>query len=82
VEHTNNSYIPPKNVSISLDFHNENIKVFKRYISESDAKINYQNPVLNSKKDKIYIEYIEPPFIVDEPTDMYILNEQIDNLIK
>ena len=76
VEHTNNSYIPPKNLSVSLDFHNENVKEFKRYISESDAKINYQNPVLNSKKDKIYIEYTEPPFIVDEQTDMYILNEQ------
>ena len=31
---------------------------------------------MNSKKDKIYIEYTEPPFIVDEQTDMYILNEQ------
>jgi hypothetical protein len=42
-------------------------------------KINYQNPVLNSKDDKIYIPYVEPPYIEDENTDVYILHHEINN---
>ena len=79
IENSYNSYIPPKNVSVSLNYHIEKDKGYKKYLSESDNKINYQNPVLNSRDDKIYISYIEPPYIVDEDTDVYILHHEIKN---
>ena len=46
VENSYNTYIPPKNISISLNYHIEKDKGYKKYLSESDNKINYQNPVL------------------------------------
>ena len=79
VENSYNTYIPPKNISISLNYHIEKDKGYKKYLSESDNKINYQNPVLNSKDDKIYIPYIEPPYMFDENTDVYILHHEIQN---
>ena len=75
-EHSFNSYIPPKNLSVSLNFHIKDNKAFKKYVSESDTNINYQNPILNAKKDKIFIPYDEPPFAVDEDTDLFINNEE------
>ena len=74
-EHSYNSYIPPKNLSVSLDFHLSNYKEYKKYVSESDTKINYQNPEMNPKKEKVNINYDEPPFVVDENTDLFIINE-------
>ena len=89
VENSYNSYIPPKNISVSLNFHidkDKGYKKYKKYMSESDNKINYKNPVLNAKDDRIYIPYVEPPYIVDEDTDIYILhhekNEQDNNIIE
>ena len=79
VENSYNSYIPPKNYSVSLNNHINKDKGYKKYLSESDNKINYQNPVLNSKDDKIYIPYVEPPYIEDENTDVYILHHKINN---
>ena len=79
VENSYNSYIPPKNYSVSLNNHINKDKGYKKYLSESDNKINYQNPVLNSKDDKIYIPYVEPPYIEDENTDVYILHHEIIN---
>ena len=79
VENSYNSYIPPKNYSVSLNNHINKDKGYKKYLSESDNKINYQNPVLNSKDDKIYIPYVEPPYIEDENTDVYILHHEINN---
>ena len=74
-EHSYNSYIPPKNLSVSLDFHLSNNKEYKKYISESCVKINYQNPTMNPKKEKINIDYSEPPFVIDENTDLFIINK-------
>ena len=74
-EHSYNSYIPPKHLSVSLDFHLSNYKEYKKYISESDTNINYQNPDMNPKKEKVNINYYEPPFVVDENTDLFIINE-------
>ena len=74
-EHSFNSYIPPKNISVSLDFHIKDTKEYKRYVSGSDTNINYQNPVLNQKKEKICISYDEPPFVVDENDDLFIQSE-------
>ena len=79
VENSYNSYIPPKNYSVSLNNHINKDKGYNKYLSESDSKINYQNPVLNSKDDKIYIPYVEPPYIEDENTDVYILHHEIIN---
>ena len=53
-EHTYNSYIPPKNLSLSLKFHLTDFKEYKKYLSESNTEINYKNPSLsNPKRDKI-----------------------------
>ena len=79
VENSYNSYIPPKNYSVSLNNHINKDKGYKKYLSESDNNINFQNPVLNSKDDKIYIPYVEPPYIEDENTDVYILHHEINN---
>ena len=78
-EQSFNSYIPPKNLSVSLNFHVKDTKEYKRYISESNTKINYHNPAMNPKKEKIYIPYDEPPFIIDEKSDFYMLNEEKKN---
>ena len=34
---------------------------------------------MNPKKEKIYIPYDEPPFIIDEKSDFYMLNEEKKN---
>ena len=78
-EQSFNSYIPPKNLSLSLNFHIKDLKEYKKYISESDAKINYHNPVPNPNRKDIYISYDEPPFIIDEKTDLYIINKEKKN---
>ena len=72
-EHTYNSYIPPKNLSLSLKFHLTDFKEYKKYLSESNTEINYKNPSLsNPKRDKIKIQYSEPPYIIDEKNEILI----------
>ena len=74
-EHTNNTYIPPKNISLALNFHLNNFKQYRKYHSISGAEITYKNPSLtNPKKDKIIVQYSEPPFIIEEENDLLILN--------
>ena len=67
IEHTYNSYIPPKNLSLSLYYHiNKNNRYVGRYISESNADINYINPNMNRGEEPIKNNYfIESPFIKD-----------------
>ena len=67
VEQTYNSYIPPKNLSLSLYFHiNKNNRYVGRYISESNADINYINPNMNRGEEAIKSNYfIESPIIKD-----------------
>ena len=75
-EHTFDTYIPPKNYSLSLCFHLNNFKKFKKYHSKSGADITYKNPSLsNPQKDKIIIPYSEPPYIIDEDNDILINNQ-------
>ena len=83
-DHTYNSYIPPKNYSLSLDYHLNNFKEYKKYSSESSAEINYKNPVIsNPNRDKIVIAYSEPPYIIDEKNDIFIKNNNnTENSIK
>ena len=79
IEDKYNSYIPQKNLSISMSFHIKENKQYKKYLSESNTNINYKNPGINPKKDKIYISYDEPPFAVDENTDIFLLNKEEKN---
>ena len=67
IEHTYNSYIPPKNLSLSLNFHiSKNNRYYGRYISESNANINYINPNMNRGEEPLKSNYfIESPFIKD-----------------
>ena len=75
-EHSYNSYIPPKNLSLSLKFHLSNFKEYKIYLSESNTEITYKNPSLsNTRKDKIVNQYSEPPYIIDENNDIYLVNK-------
>ena len=48
-EHTYNSYIPPKNYSLSLNFHLSGFKEYKKYLSASGAEITYKNPNLSKE---------------------------------
>ena len=73
VEHSYNSYIPPKNFSLSLDFHLADYKEFKKYLSVSNTNINYKNPILsNKKKEDIITQYSEALYRVDEENDLLI----------
>ena len=75
-EHTYNSFIPPKNISLSLNFHLSEFKEYEKYISESGANISYKNPCLSNKtKDKIINLYSEPPYIIDENNDIFYVNK-------
>ena len=79
-EHSYNSYIPPKNLSLSLKFHLSNFKEYKKYLSESNTELTYKNPSLsNPKKDKIVNQYSEPPYIIDENNDILLVNKNKDN---
>ena len=81
-EHTYNSYIPPKNYSLSLNFHLSGYKEFKKYLSVSGAEISYKNPsILNKDKDNdnIINAYSEPPYIIDENNDILILSKNKQN---
>ena len=48
IEDKYNSYIPQKNLSVSMSFHIKENKQYKKYLSESNTNINYKNPGLNS----------------------------------
>ena len=75
-EHTYNSFIPPKNISLSLNFHLSEFKEYEKYISESGTNISYKNPNLSNKnKVKIINLYSEPPYITDEKNDIFYVNK-------
>ena len=66
LEQTYNTYIPPKNISLSMNFQsNINNNYNKKYIPDSNLKIEYLNP--SQKKDNKLIskDFIEPPFYPD-----------------
>ena len=64
VEQTFNTYIVPKNISLSLNFQStKNNNNNKKYIPESNIEIKHINPNLNDKYDKIISNnFIESPF--------------------
>ena len=67
VEHTYNSYVPPKNLSLSVKFQlNNKTNYNKKYIPKSDIKIQYINPNLNEREKRIITNnFIESPFYKD-----------------
>ena len=82
-EHTFNSYIPPKNISLSLNYELEEKakkEKDKKYMSESNIEINYINPNYNDKNKIISNDFIEPPYINDGFPDndnfLKIINEE------
>ena len=76
-ENTYNTYLTPKNIALSLNFHLNDYKKYKKYPSISGADMTYKNPSLsNPKKDKITIPYCENPYIIDEYNDMLITNNK------
>ena len=79
-EHSYNSYIPPKNYSLSFNFHLSDFKENKKYLSASNAEITYKNPsFLNKKKDKIITSYSEQPYIIDEDNDVFLMSKNETN---
>ena len=80
-EHTYNSYIPPKNYSLSLNFHLSEYKEYKKYLSVSGVDITYKNPsILNKEKEKIINAYSESPYIIDEDNDILMLSKSDKNI--
>ena len=85
-EHTFNSYIPPKNISLSLNYELEEKtkkEKSKKYLYESNVEINYINPNYNDKIKIISNDFIEPPYINDEFSDNANFEEnENDNFLK
>lgn len=87
-EHTFNSYIPPKNISLSLNYELEEKtkkEKNKKYLSESNIEINYMNPNYNDKNKIITNDFIEPPYIKDDFSDNENFDEnenENDNFLK
>ena len=71
--HTYNSYVPPKNISLSVKFQlNNKTNYNKKYIPKSDVKIQYINPNLNEREKRIITNnFIEPPFYKDFEFDLF-----------
>ena len=78
-EQNYNSYIPPKNFSLSINFElNKKIQNSKKLISETNAEISYINPSLNQKDEKLIInDFIEPPYIDDLSFDNIDISEEM-----
>ena len=72
LEQTYNTYIPPKNISLSMNFQsNTNNNYNKKYIPDSNIQIQYLNPTQNGKEYKLMQEdFIEPPFFPDFDFDL------------
>ena len=67
VEQTYNTYLPPKNTSLSMNFqYDTNNNYNKKLIPDSSLQIKYLNTKQRIKEDNlITIEFIEPPFFPD-----------------
>ena len=67
VEQTYNTYLPPKNTSLSMNFQYDiNNNYNKKLIPDSSLQIQYLNTKQRIKENNlITIEFIEPPFFPD-----------------
>ena len=84
VEQTYNIYLPPKNTSLSMNFQsNSNFNYNKKYIPDSNLKIQYLNPKQRKKDHRlISIDFIEPPFFPDfcpESEENNYFDKEIEN---
>ncbi len=72
VEQTYNTYLPPKNISLSMNFQsNMNNNYNKKYIPDTNLEIQYINPSQNQKESRtIKYDFIEPPFFPDFSNDL------------
>lgn len=79
-EHTFNSFIPMKNISLSINFElNQKKKKPKKIFLDSNVGITYLNPSSNEKEDKfISVNFIESPYI----DDLSFGNNDINNEIE
>ena len=81
-DHTYNSYIPPKNISLSLNLElNKKTKKRKKLL-DSNAHISYINPNYSDKKKVISNDFIEPPYIneINElNSDNLNISDEIEN---
>ena len=83
-DHTFNTYIPPKNIALGLNFdYNEHNNYNKKYIPNCNIKIDHMNPNLNEKESRIITnDYIECPFSEDldfDKSDNLSIPEETDN---
>ena len=83
-EHTFNTYIPPKNISLSLNFdYNEHNNYNKKYIHNCNIKIEYMNPNLNERENRIITnDFIDTPFCEEldfDKCDNDSITEKTDN---
>lgn len=80
-EQTYNSYVPPKNLSLSVKFQlNNKTNYNKKYIPKSDVKIQYINPNLNEREKRIITNnYIESPFYKDFDFDTFENSNEFNN---
>ena len=79
-ENTYNSYIPPKNISYSLNLElHKNYKNPKNKIIDTNIKINRLNSDMNDKEKILSIDFIEPLYNIDISNET---NDETDEFIK
>jgi hypothetical protein len=76
-DQTFDSYIPPKNIALSLNIYENNI--VQKNLHDTNIKINYLNPNNNSKEKMIFIDFIEPSYNEDISSD---INNENDNFLE
>ena len=79
-EHTFNSYIPMKDISLSINFElNHKKQKPKKLFLDSNVGITYLNPSSNEKEDKfISVNFIESPFTDDLSFGNNNINDAIE----
>ena len=81
-EHTFNTYIPPKNISLTMNLEiTKKNRGCEKYISNSNIELSYINPDLSDKNQIITDSFIEHPYIIDSPFNENIeeKEKEIDN---
>jgi len=77
-EHTYDTFIPPKNISLSLNL--ELIEKKSKYdINVLNTEIMYMNPNLNDKKKTIINNFIEPTYYNDFDFDNINMEDEIND---
>ena len=80
-EQTFDSFIPPRNIALSLNIHDKK-KDKRKNINDTNIKIKYLNPNTNSKERMIFIDFIEPSYYLDLKNENNNINDENDDFIK